>query len=112
MINFNLDKLNVDETELKAFIHQKINEIQSKADGAPVAMKLGRTNDDQYIVRIVATHSIGEIHAECTSDSIYEAIAEAKNSIIDCVNEPANHPDHEEERPPSEDESVEKKYKH
>lgn len=90
MIAINLDKLNVNEAELKAFIHQKVDEIQQFADGVPVAMKMTTTKDGQFSVKIVASHDIGDIQAEGVSDSIFEAITKAKEVIMSYFTEISN----------------------
>lgn len=82
MFTMNLGKLNVNEAELKAYIYQQLNDIQPYVGEAPVAIKMSYTPDKAFLVKIQATHEIGEIEAQGTHEDVYSALSEAKNALI------------------------------
>jgi ribosome-associated translation inhibitor RaiA len=82
MFAMNLGKLNVNEAELKAYIYQQLNDIQPYVGEAPVAIKMTYTNENEFFVKILANHEIGEIEAQGSHADVYSAISQAKQALI------------------------------
>jgi len=82
MFSMNLGKLNVNEAELKAYIYQQLNDIQPYVGEAPVAIKMTYTNDNEFFVKIMANHEVGDIEAQGMNADVYSAIQEAKTALI------------------------------
>ena len=82
MFAMNLGKLNVNEAELKAYIYQQLNDIQPYVGEAPVAIKMTYTNDNEFFVKILANHEVGDIEAQGMNADVYSAIQEAKTALI------------------------------
>ena len=82
MFAMNLGKLNVNEAELKAYIYQQLNDIQPYVGEAPVAIKMTYTPENEFSVKILASHEVGDIEAQGTNEDVYSAISQAKDALI------------------------------
>jgi ribosome-associated translation inhibitor RaiA len=82
MFNMNLNKLNVNEAELKAFIYQQLNEIQPFVGDCDVGIKMIYTPDNQFLVRMQASHEGGDVEVEGTNEDVYSALSQAKHALI------------------------------
>lgn len=82
MFAMNLDKLNINEAELKAYILQQLNDMEPYIGDEPVAIKMAYTEDDEYVVKMIFRHEGGNIAAESTAKDIFNAISRAKESFI------------------------------
>ena len=82
MFAMNLNKLNVNEAELKAFIYQQLNEIQPFVGEAEVGIKMTYTPDNQFLVRMQATNQDGSVEVEGTHENVYTALSTAKHALI------------------------------
>ena len=81
MFAMNLNKLNVNEAELKAFIYQQLNDIQPFVGEAEVGIKMS-FSDNQFLVRMQATVDTGSVEVEGTNENVYSALSEAKHALI------------------------------
>ena len=82
MFAVNLGKLNINEAELKAYIYQQLNDIQPYVGEAPIAIKMTYTDDEEFLVKIMADHEVGEIEAQGSHTDVYSAIQQAKTALI------------------------------
>jgi ribosome-associated translation inhibitor RaiA len=82
MFNMNLNKLNVNEAELKAFIYQQLNEIQPFVGECDVGIKMTYTPDNQFLVRMQASHEDGNVEVEGSHADVYSALSQAKHALI------------------------------
>lgn len=82
MFAMNLNKLNVNEAELKAFIYQQLNDIQPFVGEAEVGIKMTYTPENQFLVRIQASHDDGDVEVEGTHADVYSALSQAKHALI------------------------------
>lgn len=103
MFAMNLDKLNINEAELKAYIYQQLNDMQPYVGDSPVAIKMAYTTDGQFIVKMHTSHDIGDVEAESSGEDIFNAISKAKFALIRSVTTLDNAIDQE---PAKEDESL------
>jgi ribosome-associated translation inhibitor RaiA len=85
MFTMNLDKLNINEAELKAFIYQQLNDMEPYVGSEAVAIKMAYTNEGRFVVKMQASHEIGNIEAESTGEDIFNAISQAKFALIRSV---------------------------
>ncbi|MCB9072815.1 MAG: hypothetical protein H6623_04270 [Bdellovibrionaceae bacterium] len=85
MFAMNLDKLNINEAELKAYIYQQLNDMEPYVGGVPVTIKMAYTKDGEFIVKMHASHDVGDIEAESSGTDIFRAISEAKHALIRSV---------------------------
>ena len=81
MFAMNLNKLNVNEAELKAFIYQQLNDIQPFVGEAEVGIKM-TYSDNQFLVRMQATADSGSVEVEGTNENVYSALSQAKHALI------------------------------
>lgn len=81
MFAMNLDKLKVNEAELKAYIYQQLNDLQPYVGEIPVAIKMMYAND-KFVVKILASHEAGEIEAQGLDENVFSAISSAKYALI------------------------------
>ncbi len=82
MFAMNLNKLNVNEAELKAFIYQQLNEIQPFVGESEVGIKMTYTPENQFLVRMQASHEAGDVEVEGTNEDVYSALSQAKHALI------------------------------
>jgi hypothetical protein len=82
MFAMNLNKLNVNEAELKAFIYQQLNDIQPFVGDCEVGIKMTYTPDELFLVRMQATHEAGDVEVEGTNENVYTALSQAKHALI------------------------------
>lgn len=81
MFAMNLNKLNVNEAELKAFIYQQLNDIQPFVGEAEVGIKM-TYSDNQFLVRMQATADNGSVEVEGTNENVFTALSQAKHALI------------------------------
>ncbi len=82
MFAMNLNKLNVNEAELKAFIYQQLNDIQPFVGDCEVGIKMTYTPDNQFLVRMQASHEAGDVEAEGANENVFTALSTAKHALI------------------------------
>ncbi|MCC6136988.1 MAG: hypothetical protein IT287_00010 [Bdellovibrionaceae bacterium] len=82
MFAMNLNKLNINEAELKAYILQQLNDMEPYIGDEPVAIKMAYTEDDEYIVKMIFRHEGGDIQAEGSGSDIFNAISKTKEAFI------------------------------
>jgi ribosome-associated translation inhibitor RaiA len=82
MFAMNLNKLNVNEAELKAFIYQQLNDIQPFVGESEVGIKMTYTPDNQFLVRMQASHEAGDVEVEGAHEDVYAALSKAKHALI------------------------------
>lgn len=82
MFAMNLNKLNVNEAELKAFIYQQLNEIQPFVGESEVGIRMTYTDDNQFLVRMQASHEAGDVEVEGSHEDVYSALSQAKQALI------------------------------
>ncbi len=82
MFAMNLNKLNVNEAELKAFIYQQLNDIQPFVGDCEVGIKMTYTPDQQFLVRMQASHEAGDVEVEGTNENVFTALTQAKHALI------------------------------
>lgn len=90
MKTLNLESLNVNEAELKAFIHQKVSEIQAFSEGASVVIQMQQNDSESYAVNIRASHELGDVQAEGHGENIFEALGHAKDLVVAYFSELSN----------------------
>lgn len=86
MFSLNLDKLNVNEAELKAYIYQQLNDIEAFLGPQPISIKMTSSGKD-FIAKMSVSHELGEINAEGTGDTVYAALSKAKEAVIQVLAE-------------------------
>lgn len=84
MFAVNLDKLNVSEAELKAYIYQQLNDIESYWGELPIEIKM-TSSGDEYIVKMSVSHELGHIESQGQSESIFDALSKAKEALVHCM---------------------------
>ncbi len=82
MFALNLNKLNVNEAELKAFIYQQLNDIQPFVGDCEVGIKMTYTPEQQFLVRMQASNEAGDVEVEGTNENVYTALSQAKHALI------------------------------
>ena len=82
MFAMNLNKLNVNEAELKAFIYQQLNDIQPFVGDCEVGIKMTYTPEQLFLVRMQASHEAGDVEVEGTNENVFTALTEAKHALI------------------------------
>ena len=82
MFAMNLNKLNVNEAELKAFIYQQLNDIQPFVGDCEVGIKMTYTPEHLFLVRMQASHEAGDVEVEGTNENVFTALSEAKHALI------------------------------
>lgn len=84
MFAVNLDKLNVSEAELKAYIYQQLNDIESHLGEIPIAVKM-TSSGAEYIAKMSVSHEMGDVESEGRSDNIFDALSKAKEALVHCI---------------------------
>lgn len=82
MFSMNLSKLKVNEGELKAFIYQQLHDLEPYVGEGSVSIKMSYTKDEQFAVKILASHEVGSIEAEGTNKDVFTALSSAKDAMI------------------------------
>jgi ribosome-associated translation inhibitor RaiA len=93
MFSVNLNKLKVNEAELKAYIYQQLNAIQPYVGESPVSIKMSYNDDKQFEVKILASPEMGDVEVVGTHEDVYSALANAKDALIQSL----RHVDFEED---------------
>lgn len=82
MFSMNLNKLKVNEAELKAYIYQQLADIEPYVGGNTVSIKMSYNKEEQFEVKINAVHDIGEIEVLGVDDDVYSALSNAKYELL------------------------------
>lgn len=86
MFAVNLDKLNVSEAELKAYIYQQLHDIESHLGEIPIGIKMTSSGND-FVVKMSASLEMGDIEAQGTGEDIFGALSKAKEALVHCIAE-------------------------
>ena len=87
MFTMDLDKLNVDEQAVKAFVQQQLVELTPHlAPESPVSLKLTQ-REKGYEVEMSADHAIGTVETVGQGDDLFLAIKNAKDGLLEYFTE-------------------------
>ena len=82
MFSMNLNKLKVNEAELKAYIYQQLADIEPFVGGHPVSIKMSYNEEDMFEVKINASNEAGEIEVLGVDNDVYSALSNAKYELL------------------------------
>lgn len=83
MFRMNLDKLNVDQKEVTAFVQQQMVELAPHLNAeSPVQLNIAQGKKG-YIVELTATHPVGVVQTVGRNKDIFAAIKNAKEGLLE-----------------------------